>query len=153
MIRRLFQLWRLAPIVVLLFGVSLPAVAAWRTAGDVVTYLTRPNGVHLILSSGALVDVTLDELNVVRVRLAPRGRFERDQSYAVEANERKAVPVFVRDIGRLAAIEITAKAAGGAKVVIQRKPFLVRVYDASGQMVVEDDAARPVMFDQTGGAL
>src|SRR2546423_2543057 len=147
MSRQFFQCRRLAAIIVLLFSASLPALGAWRAAGNVITYLTEPNGVRLILSGGALAVVTLDEANVVRVRIVPHYPDEHDQSYAVEAKERRVVPVTVRDIGRLEGIEITPKGASGAKIVIQRKPFLVRVYDASGQLVVEDDPARPVMFN------
>src|SRR5205085_766939 len=143
----------LTGLLLLLCFVALPVAGAWRTAGDVITYLTKPNGVHLILASGAVVDVTLEDANVVRVRLAPRGQFERDQSYAVEQKAGKPLAVSVHDIGHLEAIEITPKGATGAKIVIQRRPFLVRVYDANGQLVVEDDKLRPAMFDQTGGAV
>src|SRR5437763_11696458 len=149
--RRRFVL--LTGLLLLLCFVALPASGAWRTAGDVITYLTKPNGVHLILASGAVVDVTLEDANTVRVRLAPRGQFERDQSYAVEDKAHKPLVVSVSDIGRLQAIEITPKGATGAKIVIWRKPFLVRVYDATGQLVVEDAPSRPAMFDQTGGAV
>jgi alpha-glucosidase len=143
----------LTGLLLLLCLVALPATGAWRTAGDVLTYLTRPNGVHLILTSGAVVDVTFEDANTVRVRLAPRGQFERDQSYAVEEKARKGLSVSVSDIGHLEAIQITPKGTGGARVVIWRKPFLVRVYDASGQLVCEDDKTRPAMFDQSGGAV
>src|SRR2546421_13038154 len=84
---------RLAAVVGLLLCLSLPATAAWRTAGDVITYLKKPDGVRLILSGAALVDVTLSDLDVVRVRFTSRVEFERDQSYAVEAQARKVVPV------------------------------------------------------------
>ncbi len=144
---------RLLPVVVLFVFLLLgsDAQGAWRAAGDVVTYVKKPDGVRLILSGGALADVTLSDLGVVRVRFTARVEFARDFSYAVEVKERRPVAAVVRDVGRQAAIEITTK-GGGAKIVIQRKPFLVRVYDTSGQLVVEDDPTRPVLFDPVSGA-
>ncbi|MFL6211420.1 MAG: glycoside hydrolase family 31 protein [Pyrinomonadaceae bacterium] len=144
---------RLWPVGVLFIFVLLvtDAHATWRGAGDVITYLTKPNGVRLILSGPALVDVTLTDLNVVRVRFTSHVQFERDFSYAVEMKDRKPMAVVVRDVGRMAGIEITTK-SGGAKVFIQRKPFLIRVYDANGQLVVEDDPTRAVLFDPASGA-
>src|SRR3712207_357810 len=67
------------------------AQAAWRTAGDVQAIERRTDGVVLTLSSGARVAVTFHDLEVVRVRLVPRGTFGRDFSYAVEPKDRKTV--------------------------------------------------------------
>ena len=134
-----------------------PARAAWRTVGNVVAVARRADGVVLTLSSGARVAVTLHDLQVVRVRLAPRGTFERDFSYAVELRDRNTVDTsvhvdaLVRAGGR-DTIEITPKVPG-AKIVIQRRPFLVSIYDAAGQLVVADDAARPASFDPDNGAV
>ncbi|HYY41333.1 MAG TPA: hypothetical protein VE775_01300, partial [Pyrinomonadaceae bacterium] len=73
----------------------LGARAAWRGAGNVVAFTRHVNGVVLTLSSGARAFVTLQDLDVVRVRLAPRGVFERDQSYAIEVRDRKRVDATV----------------------------------------------------------
>ncbi len=124
---------------------------AWRAAGNVVAVAREPNGVTLTLSSGARARVTFHDLQVVRVRLAPRGTFEREHSYAVESRDRKTVDAVVREVGRNI-IEITTKVAG-PKIVIEQRPFFVRVYDAGGQLVVEDDAARPTSFDLESGAI
>jgi alpha-glucosidase len=126
------------------------ARAAWRAAGDVVAVARETNGVTLTLSSGARVAVTFFDLDVVRVRAAPRGVFERDFSYAVWSRDRKTVAALIRETRD--AIEITTRVEG-AKIVIRRRPFTVTVIDARGNVVVEDDAARPVSFDPENGAI
>ncbi|HEX8130809.1 MAG TPA: glycoside hydrolase family 31 protein [Pyrinomonadaceae bacterium] len=126
------------------------AYAAWRAAGDVVAVARETNGVTLTLTSGARVAVTFFDLDVVRVRLAPRGLFERDYSYATWSRDRKTVAALIRETRET--IEITTRVEG-AKIVIRRRPFTVTVFDARGNVVVEDDAARPVSFDLENGAI
>ncbi|MDQ1613178.1 MAG: alpha-glucosidase [Pyrinomonadaceae bacterium] len=126
------------------------ARGAWRAAGDVTAVARETNGVTLTLSSGARVAVTFFDLDVVRVRLAPRGAFERDYSYAVWSRDRKTVAAVVKETRET--IEITTRVEG-PKIVIRRRPFTVSVLDARGQVVVEDDAARPVSFDLENGAI
>ncbi|HVF51754.1 MAG TPA: TIM-barrel domain-containing protein [Pyrinomonadaceae bacterium] len=130
---------------------SNDARAAWRAAGNVVAVTRQTNGVTLTLSSGARAVVTFQDLNVARVRLSPRGVFERDFSYAVAPMDRKTVAAVVREAGR-DAIEITTQVAG-PKIVINRRPFLVSVYDARGELVVADDPKRPAAFDLETGAV
>ncbi len=148
--KQLIYARRLTLVVGLFLCSSLPAVAAWRAAGDVVAVTRQVDGVVLTLSSGARVAVTLPDLQVVRIRLAPRGAFERDFSYAVESRDRKRVDARLRETA--GALELTTKVPG-ARVVIERRPFLVRVYDAAGQLVCEDDAARPAAFNLEDGAI
>ncbi|HEY1403901.1 MAG TPA: TIM-barrel domain-containing protein, partial [Pyrinomonadaceae bacterium] len=124
--------------------------AAWRAAGDVASVARETNGVTLTLSSGARVGVTFFDLEVVRVRAAPRGVFERDYSYATWSRDRKTVAAVVKETRD--AIEITTRVEG-PKIVIRRWPFTVTVFDARGNVVVEDDAARPVSFDLENGAI
>ncbi|HEX9919194.1 MAG TPA: hypothetical protein VGA87_08505, partial [Pyrinomonadaceae bacterium] len=126
------------------------ARAAWRAAGDVSAVARETNGVALTLSSGARVSVTFFDLDVVRVRLAPRGVFERDYSYATWSRDRKTVAAVVRETRD--GVEITTRVEG-PKIVIRRRPFTVTVFDARGNVVVEDDAARPVSFDTENGAI
>ncbi|HEV2881530.1 MAG TPA: TIM-barrel domain-containing protein [Pyrinomonadaceae bacterium] len=127
------------------------ARAAWRGAGDVSAVAREANGVTLTLSSGARASVTLFDLDVVRVRLAPRGAFERDHSYAVWSRDRKTVAALIKETRD--AVEITPRGVEGAKIIIRRRPFTVTVLDVRGNVVVEDDAARPVSFDTENGAI
>lgn len=126
-----------------------PAAArgAWRAAGDVLRVEKRTDGVVLTLTSGARVAVTFQDLETVRVRFVPGGRFERDSSYAVEPKDRKAVQATVaeaRDAVRISSLD-------GTTAVVRRRPFLVTVLDAEGRVVVEGDAARPYAFDPDTG--
>ncbi|HLL14954.1 MAG TPA: TIM-barrel domain-containing protein [Pyrinomonadaceae bacterium] len=129
---------------------AVEARAAWRAAGDVSSVARETNGVVLTLSSGARVSVTFFDLDVVRVRAAPRGVFERDFSYAVWSRDRKIVAAVIKETRD--SIEITTRVEG-PKIVIRRRPFTVTVLDARGNVVVEDDAARPVSFDFENGAI
>ncbi|MGH9940926.1 MAG: TIM-barrel domain-containing protein [Pyrinomonadaceae bacterium] len=130
-----------------LFVAQFHAQAAWRAAGDVVRVERRTDGVVLTLSSGARAEVTFHDLDVARVRLAPRGVFERDYSYAIWSRDRKMVAAVVREVRDR--IEITTRVEG-PKIVITRRPFLVSVYDAAGQLIVEDDRAWPTSLDADG---
>ena len=129
---------------------SVETRAAWRAAGDVAAIARETNGVTLTLTSGARASVTFFDLDVVRVRAAPRGVFERDFSYAVWSRDRKTVAATIKETRD--SIEITTR-VGGTKIVIRRRPFTVTVLDARGNVVVEDDAARPVSFDTENGAI
>src|SRR5205085_10545948 len=126
----------LPPLVafLLLFAPS-GARAAWRTVGDVKSVERTRSGVVLVLNSGARVSVAFADAETVRVRLAPRGTFERDFSYAVAPAQReeiKATTTETRD-------EIRVSSPNGATVRIRRRPFLVTVLDDDGRTVVEDD--------------
>src|ERR1051325_9852896 len=125
------------------------ARAAWRAAGDVSAVARQADGVVLTLTSGARVAVTFRDLEVVRVRLAPSGTFERDFSYAVESKDRKTVKATITETRD----EIRVSSLDGATVVIKRRPFLVTVLDDEGRVVVEDDPARPPAFDTATGAI
>ncbi|HLL73049.1 MAG TPA: glycoside hydrolase family 31 protein [Pyrinomonadaceae bacterium] len=124
--------------------------AAWRAAGNVSRVERETNGVALTLSSGARVQVSFFDLDVVRVRLAPRGVFERDYSYAKWSRDRKTVAAVIKETR--ANVEITTRVEG-PKIVIRREPFSFSVLDARGNVIVDDDAARPVSFDTETGAI
>jgi alpha-glucosidase len=135
------------------------ARASWRAAGDVKAVERRADGVVLTLTSGARVAVTFVTPEVVRVRLAPSGAFERDFSYAVEPKERAAQRVIVREFRapksgfEAGSDSIGLTVFGGASVVIRRHPFLITVADDQGHTVVEDDRARQTSFDPDTGAV
>ncbi|HWS86777.1 MAG TPA: TIM-barrel domain-containing protein [Pyrinomonadaceae bacterium] len=125
------------------------ARAAWRAAGDVKTVARQADGVVLTLTSGARVAVTFRDIETVRVRLAPTGAFERDLSYAVESKDRKTVAAKVTETGA----EIRISSLDGTTVVVNRRPFLVSVFDNQSRTVVEADAARGTAFDPDTGAV
>ena len=49
------------------------------------------------------------------------------------------------------ATQIVLTNFAGAKVVIQKAPFLVSVFDENGKAVIEDDPKHPTMFDLATG--
>ena len=125
------------------------ARAAWRAAGDVRAVARQADGVVLTLTSGARVSVTFSDIEVVRVRLAPSGAFERDLSYAVEPKDRKTVRAAVTE----ARDEVRISSLNGTTVVVKRRPFSVSVLDPDGRAVAEADPARPPSFDPDTGAV
>jgi alpha-glucosidase len=127
---------------------SKAVFAAWQTAGDVANIAKEADSVTLQLSSGAQVFIKFINTDTIRVRLAPSGKFERDFSYAVEERPRRPVNLNVNETAD--AIEITTR--GGARILVNRRPFLINVYDTKGQIIVADDPARPTMFDVQSGA-
>src|ERR1043165_5786105 len=134
--------------------------AAWRAAGDVKSLERRADGVVVTLTSGARVAITFITPEVVRVRFAPNGTFERDFSYAVEPRERqtaKATVTETRDEIRISSLmgaliipslsntvpspngAPVATPRPGALVLIRRRPFLVALLDHNGRTVLEGD--------------
>ena len=50
--------------------------------------------------------------------------------------------------------ELSAQAKASARVVVQGAPELtISVFDASGQLVIADGAARPMALDRANGAI
>ncbi|HEX3558887.1 MAG TPA: glycoside hydrolase family 31 protein [Pyrinomonadaceae bacterium] len=146
-------------VLLLLFTSAQAARAAWRAAGDVKSVSRQADGVVLTLTSGARVAVTFVTPEVVRVRFAPGGTFERDFSYAVEPKERTTQRVVVREYNapksgfEAGSDSIGLTVFGGANVTIRRHPFLITVTDDEGHTVVEDDPARQTVFDPETGAV
>ncbi len=130
------------------FAVPAETFAAWRAAGDVRGVERVADGVVLTLTSGARVAVTFRDIETVRVRLAPTGKFERDFSYAVESKDRKTVAVKIEETRA----QIKISSLDGTAIVIRRRPFLLTVLDPAGRAVVEDDPLRPTSIDLETGA-
>jgi hypothetical protein len=141
----------LLPLVALafvFFAAPAETFAAWRAAGDVRGVERVADGVVLTLTSGARVAVTFRDIETVRVRLAPTGKFERDFSYAVESKDRKTVAVKIEETPA----QIKVFRLDGTSVVVRRRPFLLTVLDHAGRAVVEDDPLRPTSIDLETGA-
>ena len=135
-------------IATLIVVLATDASAAWRAAGDVVGVERQPNGVVIALSSGARAAILFTSPDVVRVRLAPKGKFEPDFSYAVEQRPRASVDVRVRTEGEQSVLQ-----TANTRLVIQHRPFSLVVLDAQGDVIVEDDRTRAYAFDSETGAV
>ncbi len=133
-------------VVILVFSCSV--FAEWKTFGNVTRIVEKKaNGVVLETSSRSKVEISFTDQTVVRVRFAPSGKLERDFSYAIQSIDRKMPEVKIVDQRD----EIILTNSFGAKVSIKKSPLLVTIYDVSGDVACEDDAAKPAIFDEQTG--
>ncbi|CAN5614448.1 glycoside hydrolase family 31 protein [soil metagenome] len=133
--------------IVLLFTGSV--FADWQTVGNVTAATpSKANGVLLDTTSKAKVLVEYFGENVVRVRVAPTGTFERDFSYAFDPGEKFAAPKM--SISQTAST-VTLTSSDGTRVMIQRSPFSVSVIDENGKPIIQSDPAHPAGFDRATG--
>ena len=135
-------------LIFVLYGISYGIP---RTVGNVTAVARpRPNAVLLTTSSRAKVSVEFFDINVVRIRMAPSGKFERDLSYAIDYfNERHTPRVNVAETPTL----ITLTNFYGSKVLINRSPFSIKIADENGETVIEDDPRHPTTFDLETGEI
>src|SRR5688572_13563871 len=136
-----------ALIVIIVFAAA--ASAEWENVGN-ITAVTRvkPNGVVFSTSSRAVGSVEFFDLDVIRVRLAPSGNFERDFSYAIDSSVDRHTPAVKVEQSRT---QIVLTNPFGTKVVLHRSPFRIEIFDSTGQLVVGDDLRNPVRFDRSTG--
>lgn len=125
--------------------------AAWQTVGNITRVAqTKTNGVILDTTSRAKISVEFFDINSIRVRVAPTGKFEREFSYAFDySHDRKTPTVKVSQTAK----EIVLTNAFGAKIVINKLPFAVKIFDETGKLIVEDDAKHQTMFDKETGEI
>ena len=136
-------------IMFLFFAAS--AVAAWKNVGRVTSVAkSKTNGVLLQTSSGAKVLVEYSGADVVHIRMAPTGRFERDFSYAIDGADRFATPLMTVSQD---ASTITLTKFDGMRVVIGRTPFSISLVDGNGQTVMQTDKFHPAGFDRATGEI
>lgn len=123
--------------------------AAWQNVGRVTGYTKQTNGIVLSTTSGAKVSVIFFQPEVVRVRLASKGFFERDFSYAIDYSlDRHTALSNVHE--RRDIIELSNPL--GTKIIIHRQNCLINIYDKDGKAVVLDDSAYPMSFNKESGA-
>jgi alpha-glucosidase len=133
----------------LLAAAALPAAAALRTLGAVEQVTTSRDSVTLSTAGGAKLRIGFVTPDVVRVRMNPRGDFDRDFSYAIDGAVPRADAVIADTDDQL-----ELRSANGSRVVIRKRPEpAITVYDAAGRVVVADDPARPTAFDPVDGAI
>jgi alpha-glucosidase len=125
------------------------AKAEIKTFGNVIKIAeTKQNGVVLQTSTNSKVEVLFYDSQVVRVRYAPNGTFERDFSYAIDYEIKRKTPnVKISQTDS----QIILTNDSGEKVVIEKKPLLITIYDANGAIVLQDDKKHPALFDDETG--
>lgn len=125
--------------------------AARQSVGSILRVQNTERGVVLTLSSGARVSVQYRDWDMVRVRIAPGGVFEREESYAIDSTTRRELLPTVKVTQTPKQVILTASTGGS--VVIERRAFAVSVFDGTGQLVVQDDPAHPAWFDKVTGEI
>src|SRR6476620_3555556 len=110
---------RLSSFLFIIF-ISSQAYASLRSIGNVTT-VTRPKTTGVVLNTTSRAKVSIDffDIDVIRVRVAPNGVFERDFSHAIDYNVDRHTP---RTKLALNTKEIALSNFYGAKVVITRAP-------------------------------
>jgi alpha-glucosidase len=131
-----------------------PADAAWQALGKVEHIEHAADSVDVYAASGARLRLTFVSPDIVRVRMNPRGTFERDFSYAITDTPHAALRLEVKENRTGDLLTVQCACTHGARVEVSRQPdLLVRVFDASGQLVVADDPTRPMAYDAASGAI
>lgn len=149
-VKTMIQSIRVTPLLLVLFFASQVS-SAWQSVGNVTRATqTRSNAIQLETTSRAKVSIEFFDIDVIRVRIAPRGTFERNFSYALDPSVDRHTPI--TKLSQTAAA-ITFANANGTRVVITRAPFSLRILDDAGREIVRDDTARPVLFDRTTGEI
>lgn len=138
-------------IVLLLFGLFIRLEAAPQTVGNVTRVTTpRPNRIVLDTTSRAKVSVEFFDFDVIRIRVAPSGKFERDFSYAIDYSRDRHTPkVTVTQNAK----QVILTNYNGTRVLIAKTPFSIQIFDDNKELVVRDDPAHPTTFDKATGEM
>ncbi|MCK4660586.1 MAG: glycoside hydrolase family 31 protein [Phycisphaerae bacterium] len=132
---------------VLLLAVLLawgsPASAQWNHLEAVAAY-DLDDAVLTLECGSATVRIEAVSEHVIRVRLAPEGRFGRDFSWAVLDSTPKGK--FSRLQEAPAYIQVST---GALEVVVQRDPCRLKILGAGGEALVVDDPARGMAWGCT----
>ncbi len=140
-----------SPLVILILVFAAQVSASLQSVGNVVRVArSKTNGVIFDTSSRAKVLIEFFDTDVVRIRIATSGVFERDFSYAIDHSVDRHTPIAKLTQG---GTEIILTNYHGAKVVITRAPFSIRIVDETGGEVLRDDRERPVLFDRGTGEI
>lgn len=112
----------------------------WQHVGNVEHVSKLSNGVELAAGSAKL-EVTAFRDGIIRVRLAPRGTFAKDVSWAiVEPPEPPAVQVEEN----AAQVRLSL---GYVVATISKAPLLISFADSSGKILLADEPSLPMAWD------
>src|SRR5215467_3905166 len=120
----------------------LPAAfgQGWRHLGKVQHLEKLPDGIELTAGTAKL-RITSFRPGIIRVRLAPQGIFARDSSWAVIQPPEPGAFVVAEEKSE---IRMTA---GDITVVVKTDPLLLTFADAKGNILLADEANRPIASD------
>jgi alpha-glucosidase len=134
-------LFRLSVTLLAAALLSWPAPAqGWHHIGQVQTVANLPDGIELTAGQ-AKVRITAFRENIIRVRVAPKGTFPKDISWAAIETPQPP-PVKIEDTQkevRLTTIELCLR--------VQKSPLLITFTDAAGQTLLADEPTLPMAWD------
>jgi len=131
-------------ILVVLFAVAafspFAIAEGWQHLGAIQHVEKLPNGVELS-AGNSKVRVTVFRDGVIRVRVAPKGTFPKDTSWAViETPEPSAINV---EDGN----EDVRLSTGNTEVLIHKSPLLISFADAQGRVILADESTLPMAWN------
>src|ERR1700693_6347267 len=112
----------------------------WHHLGNVQHVEVLPDGAELT-AGAAKVRIIAFRDGIVRVRVAPQGKFPEDFSWAVIQSP-KPPAVKVQDGPK--EVRITS---GDANVVVSKSPLLINFVDSTGAAILEDQPTLPMAWD------
>src|ERR1700694_2473519 len=112
----------------------------WHHLGNVQHVEVLPEGVELT-AGAAKVRITAFRDGIVRVRVAPQGKFPEDFSWAViQAPQPPAIKI--QDGPKEVHIS-----AGDVNVIVSKSPLLINFVDSAGAAILEDQPTLPMAWD------
>lgn len=137
---------RAAAVLFFLVSLACTASAQWQSIGNIIAVTqSGPDRVVVRTNSRVVASVEFYDRDVVRVRVAPTGKFEREFSYAFDPSAVRPSRPAVKVTQTRTQIVLTN--ADGARVAITKAPFRVEVFDTNSRLVVGDDPRNPFRFD------
>ena len=113
----------------------------WQHLGRVSRVEILPDGVQLRAGRARMRVVAVND-SVIRVQLAPDGKFPSDFFWAVMPGTAQSTKTAIRESST--AIELTTPRL---RVRIRKAPLLIVFQDAAGNLIEEDDSHRPMAWD------
>lgn len=128
-------------IIFLTFIFCGPASAdGWTHLGAVQKVSRISDGLELT-AGAAKIRITAFREGIFRVRVAPRGTFPKDYSWAVIAGQ-NTPPLKIAESA--AAIKLTS---GSITVIVNKSPLLITFADAEGHVILADEPTLPMAWD------
>lgn len=140
----------LASFLCIVFLLAVDAFAARQNVGNVTRAKQDGDGVALEMSSGARITVEFWFPDTVRIRMAPKGKFENGPNYAFFEES----PYTFKNVKvSQTRSEVIVANEDGTRIVISKKPFSIAIFDPSGRLVIKDDTSNPAWFDPETGEI
>lgn len=134
--------WRASWALALLLAVCSAHAQGWRHLGTVEAVRSTPDGVQLAAGQ-ARVRIHAFAGGVLRIRVAPEGRFASGPSWAI-AQAPRAVPIELLERG-----DALEARAGPLTARIRRSPLSIEILDAQGRVLVADAPELPTAWQGT----